>query len=57
MKTATDENNQTTSVTYDANNLRQTRVDRPDGGYTTYEYNDTLVQNPDSSHLVSFFLF
>ena len=54
MKSATDENNQTTSVTYDAATLRETRVDRPDGGYTTMEYNDTLVANPDSSHLNSF---
>jgi YD repeat-containing protein len=54
IKTATDENNQTTTVTYEAATLRQTRVDRPDGGYTTLEYNDTLVANPDSSHLCSF---
>lgn len=46
MKTATDENNQTTIVTYDASSLRQTRIDRPDGGYTTTEYYDSLVNGP-----------
>lgn len=47
VKTNTDVNNQVTNYTYDPNNLRQTRVDRPDGGYTTFEYQDGLVNGPN----------
>ena len=40
MKTATDENNQTTTVTYDPTSLRQTRVDKPNDAWSTVEYHD-----------------
>ena len=36
-----DENNQTTNFTYDAATLRRTRVDAPNGAWSTVEYNDT----------------
>jgi RHS repeat-associated protein len=52
--TATAENGAVTSMTYDAASLRPTRTDRPDGGYTTVEYNDGLVADPDSSHMHSY---
>jgi RHS repeat-associated protein len=38
--TATDENNQTTQITYDPITLRQTRTDKPNGAWSTTEYND-----------------
>lgn len=41
MKTATDENNQTTTVTYNADNLRMIQVDGPGGARTSTEYNDS----------------
>lgn len=40
MRTATDENGQTTSFTYNPNNLRLTRTDSPNGAWATTEYND-----------------
>jgi RHS repeat-associated protein len=52
--TATTENGAVTSMTYDSASLRPTRTDRPDGGYTTVEYNDGLVADPDSSHMHSY---
>jgi RHS repeat-associated protein len=48
-KTMTDENNQTSTSTYDPNNLRRTRSDAPDGGYSTFEYHDDLVNGPNGS--------
>jgi RHS repeat-associated protein len=36
-----DENNHTTSFTYDPDTLRQTRADYPNGAWTSAEYNDT----------------
>jgi len=41
MKTATDENNQTTTVTYNASNMRVTQVDGPDGSQAMTEHNDS----------------
>ncbi len=38
--TATDENNQNTQITYDTVSLRQTRIDKPNGAWSTTEYND-----------------
>jgi RHS repeat-associated protein len=52
--TGTAENGAVTSMTYDTASLRPTRSDRPDGGYTTFEYNDDLVADPDSSHMHSY---
>ncbi len=42
IKTATDENNQTTTLTYSSASLRQTRMDGPVGSgiWTTVDYND-----------------
>lgn len=40
VKTATDENNQTSTLTYNTNNLRITRTDSPNGAWATTEYND-----------------
>jgi RHS repeat-associated protein len=39
MKSATDENGKTTSITYDPITLRQTRIDLPNGGWSTSELN------------------
>jgi len=41
VKTATDENSQTTEVTYNTDNMRVTRVDSPNDAYSETEYNDT----------------
>ena len=41
VKTATDENSQTTTLTYNPANLRLTRTDSPNGAWATTEYNDT----------------
>ena len=41
INNTTDENNQLTSVTYDPVSLRQTRVDFPDGAWSTASFNDT----------------
>jgi RHS repeat-associated protein len=40
IKTVTDENNQTTTFTYNPNNLRAVRTDSPNGAWMTTEYND-----------------
>lgn len=46
LVTATqDENNQRTVVAYDAVSLRQTRIDRPNGGWTAFEYQDAQAPN------------
>ncbi|MFN0140736.1 MAG: RHS repeat domain-containing protein [Pyrinomonadaceae bacterium] len=42
VKTATDENNQVSTVTYNTSNLRVTRTDSPNGAWTTTEYNDAV---------------
>ncbi len=41
ITSAKDENNQTTTVTYDAATLRQTRIDKPNGAWTSSEVNIT----------------
>ncbi|MFN0139554.1 MAG: RHS repeat domain-containing protein [Pyrinomonadaceae bacterium] len=42
VKTATDENGQVSTVTYNPANLRVTRTDSPNGAWTTTEYNDAV---------------
>lgn len=42
VRSTTDENNQTVSSTYDPVTLRQTRVDYPNGAWTTADYNDSI---------------
>ncbi len=42
VKTATDENGQVSTVTYNTSNLRVTRTDSPNGAWTTTEYNDAV---------------
>jgi RHS repeat-associated protein len=41
--TSKDVNNQITSYTYNPVNLRSTRVDYPNGGYSTAEYGDGII--------------
>ncbi|MGH9949210.1 MAG: hypothetical protein ACRD6X_18725, partial [Pyrinomonadaceae bacterium] len=41
IKTATDENGETTSVVYNAANMRVERVDSPNGAFSETEYNDS----------------
>jgi len=43
MKTASDENGQITTNTYDPTSLRIIRTDYPNGGYTTNEYTDGAI--------------
>lgn len=40
VKTATDENNQTSTLTYNPSHLRLIRTDSPNGAWQTTEYND-----------------
>ncbi len=42
MKTATDENGQTSTLTYNPANLRVIRTDSPNGAWSTTEYNDAV---------------
>ncbi|MCC7307050.1 MAG: RHS repeat protein, partial [Acidobacteria bacterium] len=66
MKTATDENGQVSSLTYDTSNLRVTRTDGPagTGAWTTTEYNDATfpysvktTQSLDAARSVSSWSF
>jgi YD repeat-containing protein len=43
LATATDENSQVTSVSYNPDTLRPSQVDFADGGRTTYDYADALA--------------
>lgn len=56
MRTATDQNGQTTTAHYYPSSLRHFRTERPDGSYTESVYNDGLVADPDPSRLHSYVL-
>ncbi|MGH9914584.1 MAG: hypothetical protein ACRD63_04760, partial [Pyrinomonadaceae bacterium] len=53
-RTTTDENGQTTTIHYYAENLREFQIVRPDGSTTTNQYVDAFQFNPDSIHRNTF---
>ncbi|MBI1763666.1 MAG: RHS repeat protein [Acidobacteria bacterium] len=54
VRRASDESNQYTNYDYHPFNLRLLSVVRPDGGETTYDYQDGLFNDPDAAHQHSF---
>ncbi len=54
VTSATDENNQTTSTSYNVDPVRPKQTIRPDGGNTQWTYFDALTPDPDQSHQHSY---